>query len=274
MNNTFSFSRFATLLRKHITEEYKQYLILSAGAAGIMLVFMGLTTLSNLNDRYDTNMPEMIFLVGFVFGGTIFAALTYDFFQNPAKGIRFLQLPASQLEKIMVMFIVTQVVFFIVFLLLFYICNGLMCSIYNTFHVLPKHIPAERLAYYHADLYDMSSLYARLSIALFFVFSAIAHFGSLIFRKLAFIKTAIGIIAVGFAILFFNQLYMKSLIPEEVMPGGLFYTNSLRVGANDMVKGFVLLPATWESVMNYALPGILYISFWLASYQKLKEKQL
>ncbi|MES2328495.1 MAG: hypothetical protein V4539_02765 [Bacteroidota bacterium] len=274
MNDIFSFKRFGLLLKKHFAEEYKQYLLLSAGALGIMLVFHALTTIGSLNREFDTNMHEVIFIIGFIFGGAIFASLTYHFFQNNAKGIRFLELPSSHLEKLAVMFVVTQLVFFAGFLLLFYINDWLMCTFYNTVSSTPKNIPPERLPYFHANLYRLDTAWAKLSMVLFFVISSIAHFGSLAFRKIAFIKIALCVIIIGAAVLWLNFTYMRSLIPESSMPGGTFFTDSVRLQTENASRGFVLLPDNWINTIKVVLPGVLYLSFWTGSYFKLKEKQV
>lgn len=274
MNDVFSFRRFGLLLKKHLTEEYKQYLLLSAGALGIMLVLNTLSTLENLHNEFNTNMHEVIFAIGFIFGGSIFASMTYHFFQNNAKGIRFMQLPASHLEKIVVMFVVTQVIFFVGFIILFYINDWIMCTVYNMFVTIPKNIPAERLSFFHADLYRMDTVWAKRAITFFFVFSSIAHFGSIGFRKIAFIKIALCVIIVGFIITWLNFTFMRSLIPEPNMPGGMFYSISLRLESENVSRGFVLLPDNWTNVIDLVLPVVLYISFWTGSYYKLKEKQV
>ncbi len=274
MNDTFSSRRFGLLLKKHLGEEYKQYLLLSAGALGIMLVFHALTTLGSLGHEFESNMHEMIFVIGFIFGGSIFASMTYHFFQNNAKGIRFLELPSSHLEKIAVMFVVTQVIFFVGFIILFYINDWIMCTLYNTFSTTPKNIPAERLQYFHANLYSLDTAWAKRAILLFFVFSSIAHFGSLSFRKIAFIKIALCVIIIGASIIWLNFGYMRSLIPEQIMPGGMFYTNSFRLESENASRGFVLLPDNWANTIDIILPAVLYLSFWVGSYFKLKEKQV
>lgn len=274
MNDTFSFKRFGLLLRKYFIEEYKQYLILAAGIFSILFLFNGLSVFSNLHGQYDSKMPEMTFLCGFVFGGAIFASLTYSFFQTPAKGIRFIQLPASQLEKIAVMFFLTQVFFAAAFLLLFYSCNWLMSSIYNTFKTIPANIPPQRLKYFVAPLYDITSPTAKQTIVAFLVLSAIAHFCSLLFQKLAFIKTALTFTFFTALVLFINYNYITNAIPENSMPGGFIYNQSIRLISNDSTRGFVILPDNWKTALNWILPGSLYISFWFAGYWKLKEKQL
>ena len=274
MIDTFSFKRFYLLLKKHLGEEYKQYLLLAAGALGLMLVFHALTTVFNLDKEFNTNTHELLFIIGFIFGGSIFASMTYQFFQNNAKGIRFLQLPASHLEKMAVMFVVTQVIFFLGFTILFYINDWIICTLYNSFVTIPKNVPAERLPYYHADLYRMDTVWAKRAIPLFFVLSSITHFGSLGFRKIAFIKIALCVIIVGCTVSWLNYTYMHSLIPEPNMPGGMFFTDSVRLDNQDVSRGFVLLPANWNDTINFILPVVLYLSFWTASYFKLKEKQV
>jgi len=130
------------------------------------------------------------------------------------------------------------------------------------------------LRYYHANLFDLTASSAQQSIVVFLVLSAVMHFGSLSFQKLAFIKMALCVILVAGTIYWLNFTGLRSLIHETNMPGGKYFSDSIRLGDEEQTRGFVVLPDQWKNTIRIVLPGVLYLSFWTASYFKLREKQI
>jgi hypothetical protein len=274
-NNVFNLGRFGILLRKHLKENVRRYLLYAAMLTGIQFVLQGFVTVIGTKSNGFPQAPMIgIFILTLLFSGSIFSSLSYSFFQNKAKGIQFLQMPSSALEKIIVSFLMTQVLFFIIFMGSYYIVNWLMCTLYNSMAVIPANATPESIEFYKAHVYDFRDITGIASIILFFVISAIAHFGSLAFEKNSFVKTGLGVIAIGSILLWLNYVSLRSMIPEEIMPDGMFYSNGMRVGPYETTKGVIMLPQSWTGFINYFLPLSLYIIFWMASFFKLKEKQV
>jgi hypothetical protein len=274
MSFSFQPSRFALLFRKHLKEESRRYFLQLAGIWGMMMVFYGIALLSDLHYRFPNDTQETVFVLGFILVGAFFSSSFYHFFSNKAKAIQFLQLPASVPEKLFVGFIITQIMFVLAFLAMFYCTDWIMCNWYNAYHKMPEHIRPGTVHLYTGKLFELGSNMGKTTVTAFFILSAITHYGSISFEKNAFPKTLIITIAVAAILYWGNFYFMKGLIPEESMPGGKFYNNTIRIGPMTNIKGIVELPASWNNFLPYFLPLVLYISFWLGSYHKLKEKQV
>jgi hypothetical protein len=274
MNDTFSFSRFGLLTKKFTKEHIVTHLLYLAALAGIVTVIYGIILLSSLNGQFASDGPEILFTFGMLFGGSMFAGSFYNFFQNKAKGIQYLNLPSSHSEKLLLSFVFSQLVFFISFIITFILIDRMMVGIFNHLTRIPANVPPDRLAQYIAQPMTVFGRETSVGLIISILASAIAHYGSLCFEKNAFVKTALIVIIFFVAILYGNYEFAKSMLPEENMPGGLFFTNSIRIGTNEAAKGIVLLPDTWHNFIRWFLPGLVYVLFWTASYFRLKEKQV
>jgi len=274
MNDTFSFKRFGLLLRKFAKENRHTYILYLTSLFGILFVIFGITILNILHWRYSPDTIEIIFMVGLIFTISIFSASYYGFFNNKAKGIRFLNIPSSHTEKIVLGFLVTQVVCFLSFVICFVVIDHIMCGFYNQFHKMPENTPPEAFHFFVANPLRFSDATVKGTILFALAISSICHFGSLCFEKNAFVKTALCILIIGAIIFYYNFYSMSAMIPGENMPGGKFYNEGMRLGSSKEITGFIGLPGGWDKFMYWSLPGILYIFFWIASYFKLKEKQV
>lgn len=279
MNNIFSFKRFGLLFGKHIREERSRYLLSAAALFAILFSFYLIVILTNLSSRFLFQLQEALFFLGMLFSTTIFSSMSYQFFQQKAKGIQFLQLPASSAEKLLVSFIITQICFFLLYLCVFYTADWIVCHVYNSFHKMPANVTPEYAEAFTAKIYPLDTVKARQMIAIAVILSSVAHYGSLCFEKQAYIKTTICVIAAGFVLIWGNYHHLKGIIPQESMPKGTFYNEGARLmeakGPDEFIAtGYVNLPESWNYFIPRFIAAMLFICFWTASYFKLKEKQV
>lgn len=274
MNDTFSFSRFSLLTRKFTKEHIVTYLLYLAALGGILIIIYGLVVLSSLGGHFPQDAPEIFYTFGMLFGGSMFAGSFYSFFQNKARGIQFLNLPASHSEKLLLGYVYIQVVFFISYIIMFFLIDRMMVGIFNKFNTIPAGVPLSRYAEYLAHPMNILGRETIVGLIISIVASAIAHYGSLCFEKNAFVKTALITMVIFTAVIYCNYQLAANMLPEENMPGGMFFTKSLRIGTNVETKGIVLLPDSWYNFTCWFLPGIVYALFWTASYFRLREKQV
>lgn len=274
MNDIFSIKRFWLLLKKFTKEHIKTYLLYVAGLAGILLVVYGLTLLNFLSDEFPGDMAAFYFFVGIASGSSLFAASFYGFYNNKAKAIQFTNLPASPLEKLTISFLFTQIVFFFSYIAVFLLVDKLMGGLYDHFRTIPKGVGPEQLTRFQSKPINLNAPFMRGLIIFSFVLSSVAHLGSLRFEKNAFIKTALLFIPVAFGHAMYGFYSMRALISEELMPNGIVYNDSIRVGNEEVMKGIVSLPQSWSDFIYWLLPVMVYVLFWTASYFKLKEKQV
>jgi hypothetical protein len=275
MNDTFSFSRFALLTRKFTKEHIGTYVLYLAALGGILTIILGLVTLTSLEGRFPQDAPEIFYTFGMLIGGNMFAGSFYSFFQNKARGIQYLNLPASHSEKLLLGYVYIQIVFFVGYIIMFFLIDRMMVGIFNKFHTIPAGVTPDRIAGYTAQPMTVLGRETTVGLVLSIVASAVAHFGSLCFEKNAFVKTALITMAIFTAVLFCNYQFAQNMLPEANEPSGMFFTKGLRIGAEHQeVKGIVSLPDAWYNFVCWFLPGFVYVLFWTASYFKLREKQV
>ncbi|HCL06570.1 MAG TPA: hypothetical protein DHW64_11675 [Chitinophagaceae bacterium] len=173
-------------------------------------------------------------------------------------------------------FIITQVLFFIVFILFFSFIDQLMCGLYNSNVAPPAWVlPYDRQVNFHATPLDIfGERNNQIYLMLFFLLSAFMHLGSLSFEKNAFILSTLFIILTFTIISFYNNKSMMALIPEAIVPRGKFFNDSFRIDDGKIIKGIVSLPEKWDQVLSILIPASIFICCWSATYFKLKEKQV
>ena len=267
-------NRFSLLFRKFWRENRKNYLLYSLGFFSIIFLIYGYSILNSLHDTFPKLIQLTTFSVGLLLGGTLFAASFYGLFATPAKAIRFLLLPVSIGEKLLLSYLFTQVIFIAIFLTIYHGIDWLFCFFYNHFVEIPKN-PLLRMAQedYKGVPLNITNSSVLSNLFIFILLSSAAHFGGLSFTKNAFIKTCLLIILFWLGINAYHHLLLNFFLPPNSSPHGIFFTDSLvilRQGGNWLVK----LPGYWLPTIYWLLPCIIYISLWTGSYFKLKEKQI
>jgi hypothetical protein len=275
MNNQISFTRVLVLLRKKIKENGKSYLLMFIAVFGIIVLIYGLVIVGSFHHPFPSGDRNMLFVIGLFLGGTLFSASFYSFFKSQPKTIQFLLLPATAGEKLLISFILTQIVYTIVFLISFTFIDWFMCAIYNEFVSIPKYIlEQEKHIYKATSLFYSDSILLKEILIMYFITTSIAHLGSLSFINNAYVKTVIFFILFVMALIYLNNKMLTFLIPKEIIPHGKYFTDSFRIGPKQRPTGIVTLPNGWFTTIAWFLPIFLYMSCWTMSYFKIKEKQI
>jgi len=275
MNNHFSLKRALLLLRKNFKESGSSYLLMFLAGLGILFLSYGLLIVASFHSMFPTGDRKMIFVIGLLLGGTLFSSSHYSFFKSEAKTIQFLLLPATAGEKLLVGFVLTQIMYLIIYLGIFTGIDWLMCLTYNEFVAIPNWIIEQEKHYYQGKpIFQSDTILFKELVILYFITTSIAHLGSLSFIRNAYVKTAILLVISFIGIIYLNNKMLVMLIPEEIMPHGKYFTDSFRIGPLQQPTGIVTLPESWQIRITWFLPIFLYGSCWIMSYYKLKEKQI
>src|SRR5690606_36717434 len=108
--------RFAKLLNKHTAEDYKSDLMSVIVAASI--VFLLLTYIQFHNEEPINPAEQVAFFIAFfLILGTIFTSVVFTELSIDKKAISALTLPASHLEKVLVTWIYSFILFQVVYVL-------------------------------------------------------------------------------------------------------------------------------------------------------------
>ncbi|MDN3585034.1 hypothetical protein [Mucilaginibacter flavus] len=301
----FSIHRIWLLTRKQWVENQQLYILGLLATAGIMaaIILFNILSLRGL----DTSTQQLILYVGSTASGAVFASTILSQFNEKIKGIQALTLPASALEKFVMAFIYSLLIFPITYFLIVYplIVFG---------HYLDIHVKHNELYYRPNRLYNLSddSNTGEL-IVTYFVMQTMALLGSVLFKRYAFIKSLVLVISIFFGARVINSILIKSMIDTEVKSGfdanvqEIYFNNAGAVIHKDIVKGHFVKPNVdaapyddiafgyWNDKKNldgigysasqtkihhpYNMPFLmlLYLGIpflWLITWLKLREKQL
>jgi hypothetical protein len=250
MNEIFSFKRFGLLLKEQIYKNLKLFII------GTIVIFAVLCAINmimilSLNDSNNFFIKQheirlfyyaiLLFPTGLLLSGFFFTNI-----QKSSPDIGNLLLPASHFEKICIAFIINVLLFSVTYLIIIISVELVMFRDI----ILLKYILNLKSNYsFYLSFYALQSTFL---------------FGSLLFKKLAPIKMGF-VLFVIFLILQFTHLIVLKFhfANQDVKYWGDFLSENSYIKVSSFYKIF----------MNTLLYATFPI-FWIASYYKLKEKQV
>jgi hypothetical protein len=257
MKNHFNLRRFGLLFRKHTVEHYKTYLMSLLVLFGTLTLVLG-TVLYLNGGRLGRNPQEILFAFFLLAAGMIFTSTVFANLGNSKHAIAFLTLPASTLEKFLVAWIYSFLIFCLLFVPIFLLASSMVISM--EWHereqsTLVNLLDTDR------QLYVIFAVYALLH--------ALALLGSIFFRKSHFIKTVFTGFVVAVLVVILNKLSLEMLLGrrlDNAIPFG-------RAGYSD--EGYSYLSMDLPDMQPIMLVYVaLALLIWAAAYFKLKEKQV
>lgn len=263
MNNILHWNRLWLLIRKQAIENYKFYLIGGGTLAGLLFSVFLLTY--HLSDGIAYDNQIILFIIGLFLGGTLFTSFTFSGLSNRPKGIAYLTLPASMLEKMICAFLYSNILFFVFYLIVFYAID--IPFVKMTVHYFPwkyNNIPQE----IHNDslVFGIGHKAFGYIVLTYFVIQTIFLLGSVYFERFVFIKTGLAIF--GFCLLLYliNLLVAYGLMQGKVdaFPFAMLRVNYVSVNPPNFMKQILGV------VFGYLLVPFL----WVVCYIRLREKQM
>ncbi len=256
MNEVFSFSRFGKLFVKHTVDHYRSYLMSIAVVAGVLI--LGGSFISYMIMGLITPAAQVVLFFSLLaLAGTIFTSTIFSDLGEKKKSIPTLLLPASTLEKFLVAWIYSYVVFIVVFTIMYYF--ALSAVLYS-----------QAVRGNSEQMMDFFSHQMFLQFLFFSFLHSIAMFGAIFFGKLHFIKTAFCFfITIGLLILL-STLWGKALTGKDVVPRIPFSNIAFRENNQWSVVSISEEKMIWIMWVGIAVT----ILFWVAAYFRLKEKRV
>ncbi|NWJ51168.1 MAG: hypothetical protein HXX14_09895 [Bacteroidetes bacterium] len=254
MENIFSFKRFWLLVRKHANDNWKIFLISLILISATSLVTAGFDKYARM-DQFYTIYLFILVLVGAIYTGSFFKNWT-----NSARVISLISLPASVFEKIAVIIFYTVILLIPIFTTVFYGSYFLISS-----ESVNGSLPLSALSLKQSPL---------LSILLpFAFFQSLFLLIYIWFQKRQFLITLLVIITSIFIAYFLNRYYIQWLTGNTrvgIYPFELFHS---RVEYHKIRNGCEITSDLIAN-MNILIYSIMTILFYIASYFKLKEKEI
>lgn len=269
MNPFFSLKRFSLLVLKHWADNRKRYGLTVLAFIGLLITWFVFAWLTGVDAPMARELQMVTFFFSLFAVGTFYASQYFSHLGSRAKGINFLLVPASALEKLLCSLLYTVFLFFIVFIAAYYLVDFLMVAIAGRFTGAGK--PAVVNVFRVIVLRFNKD--TTLNFLLFF-FSVQSAFllGSVYFEKYSFIKTIIGGFVAGFILFCFLYLFNEALLPEGDYPRG--FLTGYRVYVDGVHDRFIKAPAWIGHLFHFVLMYAVAPFAWIVTYFRLKEKQV
>jgi hypothetical protein len=276
MNDTFNFRRMGLLIRKHWLENRRRYLIGIAAYTGLIfaMYYIGFrTTHLSRTDKWDDYRNDLqfpLYAVSLYIGGIIYAGLMFTDYSRKESGVFNLLVPASALEKAIVMILFGIVFYWLMFNLSFLIVDA---------SVLPTSKMFGQLRIFNPFISTKGDAFEMAGIHIGYVFlQTLFVLGSIYFRRFAFFKTAI----VAAALVMF---FMGTILKVDRNSNGPSQSNLVSVWDKDWVGGLdsrnydtiVVTKASlspFERTLFYGAGVAVLLGLWTTITMRIREKEI
>lgn len=251
MSQQFNLARFGHLLRKHAAEYLKTYALGAVVLLGGLLLLLGFFTYVP-HRPLSENEQSILFELLLLGAGCLFASMAFGQFGAGRQAALALTLPASQLEKYLLAWLVSLPLFLVVFVADFYLADWLVMHFVSP-------VPGPLLPLLAGEEVP--------GLRLFLAVHGLALWGSIFFPRLAFVKTAF--LGLGGALLLGVVNFQ---VLNSWLGGNLGMAIPFGAAAITGAGPLFLPPAQqpWLVLLPLALAALL----WAAAYARLTEKQL
>jgi hypothetical protein len=256
MNELFNGKRFIKLFIKHTADHYKNYLMSLLVLAGVMIV--GGSFFAYMVPRsMDLGFQQAMFGALLLLAGTVFTSTVFSDLGEKRKSIPMLTLPATPLEKFLVGWVYSYLLFIVLFTAIFYIVLFVLLNV-------------QSWQTYNMEMLPLFQGKNSIVLLLFSLLHAIAIYGAIRFEKWHFIKTGFIFFIFFIVIVFLNSIFLKGLLGTEIFPAIPF----TRVGVGVRGASYVVMIDYNKSMWVVIIVAVISLLFWAAAYFRLKEKQV
>jgi len=268
MNQLFNTGRAWLMFRKYFGENKKAYALLFLACGASLTLLMGVNLSFDNPNIFAEWAQVTYYFFGLILWGCLSASLLFSDLGSKSKGINYLLLPASSLEKLVCTVLFGVVIYFIGYTLIFYAVDFTMVSLANEKFKTAWPV----INVFTINLYKSTFFEDRHTSYFFYIHFGLQSFfllGSIYFPKYAFFKTAIALVLIwAFAILYL-VIFMKKFVTP-----GLYHDGVLEAfdpsGRNKIVR----LPGGLEGTVEFFFKYAVAVWFWIVAYYRLKEKEV
>ncbi len=277
MNQSFSINRWGLLMGKHWSENRKKYTLGIIAIAALMILWYGFMII--VGPGLDKEVQGPTYFVGLFVIGCIYASLLFADLADRPKGISYLSVPASHLEKVVCNLFFGVIIFFLLYFAIFYIVTTPMLAISNAVREAKWKTAGAGYPFVKYELINVFSfgkgngedMFYGLHLVYFAVQSAFT-LGSVYFTRFSFIKTVIAVLIMWLFLFLFVAKVLVPMMPEGNYFNGL--TNWSLLNEGSQPNKVIMLPK-WvdtavETLLKYGFAPLL----WVVTYFRLKEKEI
>ncbi|RTL59576.1 MAG: hypothetical protein EKK37_07355 [Sphingobacteriales bacterium] len=277
MNQSFSINRWGLLMGKHWSENRKKYTLGIIAMAALMLLWYGFMIIVGPGVEEDVQGPT--YFVGLFVIGCIYASLLFADLADKPKGISYLSVPASHIEKVLCNLFFGVVIFFVVYLAIFYITTPPMLALSNAVREARAKadgnnfpfIKSQLVNVFHFSRSEGEDLFYMLHLG-FFAVQASFILGSVYFTRFSFIKTVIAVLLVWLFLFLFVAKVLVPMMPDGTHLNG--FTNWSLMNNSEEPNKLVMLPKWVDTTIITLFKFGFAPLFWVVTYFRLKEKEI
>jgi hypothetical protein len=278
MNQTFSVARFGRLLRKYFTDNRGQLLadaVLIIGCLFLASVFA--------YQGLPGSVMDLRTLLFFLFGWTgwyVFTVQQMSVLNQKERGMNYLMQPASQFEKIGIIWLVSGVGFVLVFGLVFTALDSAGVWVVNHRNWSPEQVA---LIKRQGGLFTIKPFFADNHLGnvptQLWAFSALLHAFTMVFTLLIRRNTLPLVAVTAFALLIFSYLGNNFLLHTLTGSGWIssvspFAQATAQSPVNQYDYRAIALPQPISNQLRYAVGIIAVILLYSTAYVRLKEREV
>jgi hypothetical protein len=277
MNSYFDLNRWLLYISKQWNENKRRYLLSLGALAGLLVLWFSFIMLVNKWHPLHDRMQLVSYYVGLYLTGCLYASLIFSDLSDGPKGISYLLLPASLLEKLLTALLFGVILYLLCYTAVFYIVDFTMVKVSNA-------LISSMAAQEHQGPFppqEVANVFVAKDFAggdefIFFLlgyFAILSIFllGSVYFVKYNYIKTLIWGLIVFLVLVFFQHKIIESFMP----PGNFFKPFTVyRVYDGDKGELGVRVPEWISSILMILLKYCLPPALWVVTYFRLKEKEV
>ncbi len=258
--NTISIKRIALLMQKNIYENSTNFLRGFAIYFGILMVIIMSTMYT---DFIALQNIKVMYVAGFIILGTVASGTAFSNLRTKEKSMSYLSLPATTFEKLLAEFIISTIVFFVVYAATFYIFNFLMILFGELVDVS-----------FEIKIVNIFNEFILTLYWYFIIFQSVLFAGAATFMKRPLLRTGFTLFLAGVIYLLYGitlVYFIKEYFTDSIPHAHINIFENVNTPYNKVELSYTtLLVKTARYLFDYALAPI----FWVVAYLKLKEKQV
>ncbi len=275
MNQTFLFTRFGRLLHKYFTDNRNALLANLGLLISVLIVTAVLVYSAKYPQAVDHNRPIPFIFIGWA-AWYVFTWQQTAVLNRREQAITYLLLPASQLEKILLVWLVSGVGFLFAYLLMFTIIDEVGVSYVNHIQWTPEQ--QKIVGTYQLTSWYKSSQFLRMPLMIWGL-SALLHPFALAF-SLTIRKFTLPLVAVLAFVLFIGGMFFNSAVlrgltgsasASYIVPFSNFWSNP---PTGESFYRPVDVPQPIRNQIRYLVSILVITLLYITAYFRLKEREV
>lgn len=278
MNQTFSITRFGRLLRRYFTDNRGQL------AANIGLLVGGLLVSSALAYQGSPGaVSDQRQLLFFLLGWSCWYVFTVQqtaVLNQKERAINYLMQPVSQVEKILLIWLISGVGFVFVYICVFSLFDAVWVSYVNNRDWSPEQLDMMRR---QGSLYELKSIFGDKRMGdtpkQLWVLTALLHSFTMALSLLVRRYTLPLIVVIAFSLLifsYFSNIFLLHALTgsEKIGSPSPFMDANATSPTDQYLHRKVNLPQPLGGQLRYVVGIIAVILLYITAYFRLKEREV